>query len=173
MRSKYAPLGERLARESGDRLRLTFAEVEHALGFPLPASARTHAPWWANVGGSHVQAKAWMEAGWRTRDVDVPGQRVTFERVAASEAARGVEEPGAAFVRSELSIDTSQFSQRAARALELYLRDADGDASRAIGAALEDAMLQRRRRLVEWFREHAPNVPGDSTEIIREARDAR
>ncbi|HTX48066.1 MAG TPA: hypothetical protein VME40_01630 [Caulobacteraceae bacterium] len=176
MAAKYARLGRHLRNTSENRIRLSFKDVETILGFDLPKSARTFAPWWANDdGGSHVQAQSWMQAGWRTRDVDVRGEQVTFERASNPivQTAGGVEEPGVAFVRNELRIDTSQLSVGANRVLSFYLEDAKGNASHALELALDDAMVQRRRRLISWFRDNAPTVPGDSTEIIREARDAR
>ena len=65
MASKYEPLRIWLASQTNDSVRLSFRQIETILGFPLPASARSLAQWWANVAGSHVQAAAWMEAGWR------------------------------------------------------------------------------------------------------------
>jgi hypothetical protein len=168
-------LAERLLRTQEDRVRLTFAEIERTLGFALPASARSYAPWWSNVGGSHVQSNAWMRPGWRTRDVDVSGEQVTFERLErpVGTAQAGLAEPGAPFVRDLLTIDPARLSFSATNALRGYLEESNGDATQALNRALEDAMLIRRQRLIAWFREHAPNVPGDSTDIIREARDAR
>jgi hypothetical protein len=175
MPSKYDPLGRWLTRASDERLRLSFREIEAILGFALPRSARAHPPWWANVGGSHVQAQSWMRAGWRTRQVDAPGEFVTFERVepAPETPQAGVAEPGSPFIRDHLTIDPARLSFSATNALRGYLEESNGDATQALNRALEDAMLIRRQRLIAWFREHAPNVPGDSTDIIREARDAR
>jgi hypothetical protein len=62
---------------------MTFREIESVLGATLPASARTHEPWWrdASRGTRHVQATAgWIAAGWRVVHVDLRGGRVTFER---------------------------------------------------------------------------------------------
>ncbi len=66
MATKYEPLRRWLELQSTNRLRVTFGELEQVLGFKLPRSARELAQWWANVRGSHVQASAWMDAGWRT-----------------------------------------------------------------------------------------------------------
>jgi hypothetical protein len=76
--SKYKPL-ERHLRASGKvRLPLTFAQVERILGEPLPASARRHPAWWSNNEGSHVQALAWREPGYRTEQVDIIREKVVF-----------------------------------------------------------------------------------------------
>jgi hypothetical protein len=175
MASKYAPLQRQLERTPGQRLRLTFAEIEATLGFKLPRSAQVYPQWWANVGGSHVQAGAWMGAGWRTCEVDVPGGRVTFERdaPAAEWATPGVEEPGKPFVRLPERVDLQRLTPRALLILADYIADANNDLEAALSCALEDADLTRRRRLVEWFRANSPRVPGDSTDLIREDRDAR
>lgn len=76
--SKYEPLYQHLTASDHERLELGFADVEEILGFALPASARRYAAWWSNTDGSHVQAQAWLRAGYETTDVDVPGERLGF-----------------------------------------------------------------------------------------------
>ena len=42
--------------------------------------------WWSNDETGHSHAKAWLDAGWRTAEVDIPGRKLTFARAdAASE----------------------------------------------------------------------------------------
>ncbi len=63
--SKYEPLRRYLLTQSGDRVTLTFAELEAIIGAPLPESARV-AAWWANARNQHsAQMQAWWGAGWR------------------------------------------------------------------------------------------------------------
>jgi hypothetical protein len=57
---------------------MRFSDIEELLGFPLPRSARRHAAWWSNSGGAHVQSLAWMNAGYRTEDVDLEQETVRF-----------------------------------------------------------------------------------------------
>ena len=177
MATKYARIGLHLSRNAGSRSRLSFNEIEDILGFHLPRSARKFAPWWANDdGGSHSQAKGWMSAGWRTCQVDVPGERVTFERRPATEPeapTAGVRERGTAFLPAEIKIDVSRLTDAASSLLADYLAEADGDPALALSRVLDDAALTRRRRLIDWFRENSPRVAGDSTDLIREDRDAR
>jgi hypothetical protein len=183
MTSKYEPLGRFLQRQQTNRLRCTFRQVEAALGFKLPKSARVYAPWWANVGGSHVQAEAWMGAGWRTSQVDIPGEQVTFERTAAQSGAvagsavslrsAAVEDTGASFFHENLVVDPGRLSTRATRVLAEYLAESDGDASLAISKALEDGALERRRQMIERFVAASPKVTDNSVDLIREDRDAR
>ena len=67
MQSKYEQLELYLRAVSpGTReVTLSFAEIEHILGASLPASAKTHRPWWGNQKDSKTrpQAHAWLSAG--------------------------------------------------------------------------------------------------------------
>lgn len=79
--SRYQSLADRLARETQDQWEATFAEIESALGFALPKSARRYAAWWANQTGSgHSQTHGWRSVGWRTSSLDLKHQRVSFVR---------------------------------------------------------------------------------------------
>ena len=86
-RGKYAPLHdflvERFLLQRTDKeWKTTFREIEEILGFKLPNSARIHRPWWANQAqaGGHSHALAWEMAGWRTAEVDLPGETLVFKR---------------------------------------------------------------------------------------------
>ena len=78
--SKYDPLTAHLKSRSTAQVPMTFAEIERLLGFPLPASSRTHRAWWSNNPQNNVMTRAWLEAGFRTEDVDIPGRRLVFRR---------------------------------------------------------------------------------------------
>lgn len=79
---KYQPLADFLATVPDDSWDATFAEIERILRFKLPPSAHEHRAWWANqFRGHHSQAKAWIDAGWETREIDQQRGRVRFERV--------------------------------------------------------------------------------------------
>jgi hypothetical protein len=181
MTPKYDPLRMWLSQATDERIRLSFQEIEAVLGFPLPASARRLAQWWANAAGSHVQAVAWMSAGWRACEVDVAGEQVSFERtVWRREAPRtsqdrvGVAEPGAAFVADDvIVIDRAALRGGALRLLEEHRETHGGSLGEAAAAVLNEIVMERRRQLLDWFRTHSPRVPGDSTDIIREDRDGR
>lgn len=75
--SKYEALARHL-RGSAGRIEVNFEDVEEILGYPLPASARRHAAWWSNSGGTHVQSQAWLSAGYRTEQVDLVQERLVF-----------------------------------------------------------------------------------------------
>lgn len=80
-RGKYGPLCRHLMTVQGKRWPVTFREVETILGCELPPSARKRRAWWGND-GTHVQARAWRAAGWRTQDVDLGAETLVFERSA-------------------------------------------------------------------------------------------
>jgi len=60
-----------------NEITITFEEVEMLIDNKLPFSARKYASWWAND-PTHSQARYWLDAGWKTRDVDIENQEVTF-----------------------------------------------------------------------------------------------
>jgi hypothetical protein len=82
MSSIYQPLTQHLKTLPSGVWNTSFAEIERVLSRSLPRSAYEHRPWWANQrNGNHSQSKAWQDAGWITRDVDLAHRNVTFERV--------------------------------------------------------------------------------------------
>jgi hypothetical protein len=79
----YDPLGQYLAKNAALRIPMTFREVESVLGRKLPSSAYRHRPWWANEARGHSHAKAWLEAGYETQQVDMVGKKLVFARASA------------------------------------------------------------------------------------------
>lgn len=78
---KYARLQKHLSDLGANEWRPAFSQVEKILGFPLPASARSHPAWWAN-NRDHSHSSAWLDAGWETADLNLTGEWITFRRVA-------------------------------------------------------------------------------------------
>ena len=76
--SKYSALRRHLEGEVGPSVEMTFDEIDHVVG-ALPASARRYSAWWSNeLDGTHVQAHAWMDAGWRVESVNLTAEKVRF-----------------------------------------------------------------------------------------------
>ena len=80
VRGKYAPLFRHFVAMEVTRWHATFDQIENILGFDLPASARRHPAWWANQETGRSHALAWQAAGWRTRNLSLAAETVTFER---------------------------------------------------------------------------------------------
>ncbi len=77
---KYQPLRRYL--EGVERVaELGFADIERIIGAPLPPSAWKHAAWWSNSGLGHVNAQAWLGAGFKAEGVDLAAGRIAFRRV--------------------------------------------------------------------------------------------
>jgi len=77
---KYLPLALFLANSIfSTSVEVSFGEIEAMLGSPLPKSARTYNAWWAND-SSHVQANSWLALDWRTSNLELSAEKVTFVR---------------------------------------------------------------------------------------------
>ena len=72
---KYYLLEKYLERQSAPEITLTFPEIERIIGEQLPASAYKYPAWWAN--GGHIQADAWLNAGWKVGELKL-GKSVVF-----------------------------------------------------------------------------------------------
>lgn len=79
--SKYAPLQRHLEQAPAVTLAMSFREIEAILGFELPPSSHRYRGWWSNNPQNSVITRAWLEAGYRTEQVDLDGRRLVFRRV--------------------------------------------------------------------------------------------
>lgn len=78
---KYDPLEAHLRALDQARFNVTFETIESIIGEALPTSSSIYREWWSNEeNGTHVQAHAWVQAGWRVEFVDLDGRRVEFVR---------------------------------------------------------------------------------------------
>ena len=94
MRSKYSGLGDYLKRQRGDRVPMTFSEIEKVAGVKLPPSARKHRPWWSNNAKNSVMTKVWLDAGFESEEVDMPGRKLVFRRVRKPNEVAGAAQSG-------------------------------------------------------------------------------
>lgn len=163
---KYTPLQRNLRAEPQSATELSFGDIEAILGFPLPPSARRHsAAWWSNEPATHVQARAWLDAGWKV--LWVKGEKVHFRRL------EGAHPAAPKTTKATVEINLELLSLRATRLISDYANESGGDLAAAISRAIEEAATARRNQLIDSIRANAPVVPGDSTDIIRADRDAR
>ena len=77
---KYEPLKHYLEAAGEAEVSVSFEQIEQILGAALPASARKHAAWWSNSPAGHVNARAWLGAGYLSAQVDLAGERLVFVR---------------------------------------------------------------------------------------------
>ena len=90
--SKYAPLGQFLKSQTTQEVRMTFAEIEGKIGCKLPPSAYNHRPWWSNNPSNNVMTKVWLDAGYRTEQVDMEGKKLVFRHFDFGDMERAVNE---------------------------------------------------------------------------------
>ncbi len=77
---KYEPLGEFLRSQPLSEVRLKFDEIERITKTKLPPKAQLHRAWWSNNPSNNVMTKVWLEAGFRTEQVDMTGRKLVFRR---------------------------------------------------------------------------------------------
>jgi len=75
---KYDPLRDHLAGCTGNRVQMTFTDLEEMVG-RLPDSAYQYRAWWGNNDATSAP-KAWLAAGWRVDSVDQTAGEVVFTR---------------------------------------------------------------------------------------------
>ena len=78
--SKYDPLTRHLSSLTAPEWKASFRDVERILGFPLPPSSRRHCAVWSNNPQNHAMTRAWLEAGWRTEQVDLDAGKIVFRK---------------------------------------------------------------------------------------------
>lgn len=116
-----------------------------------------------------------MDAGWQVSHVRRADKKVYF-RPAKSVATpmAGVSETAPPFVGNDaIVIRKGDLRGGAVRMLEDYREAHGGDLAEAATGLLNEIALERRRQLLDWIRNNAPTVSDDSTDLIREDRDAR
>ena len=91
--SKYAPLAEHLRGSSQTTVYMTFDEIENVVGTKLPPSAFKHRAWWSNNPTNSVITNAWLEAGFKTANVDMLDRTLEFRRFSSDAPSAGAREP--------------------------------------------------------------------------------
>lgn len=76
---KYDRLGAWLRENGARRIPMTFDEIEKVIGVALPKS-QNHQAWWSNSTSNNVMTQVWLDAGYRTEQVDIAGRRLVFRR---------------------------------------------------------------------------------------------
>jgi len=87
--SKYSGLGSYLKFRGAftDTAKLGFARIDGIIGDNLPLEAYKIEKWWENT-PSHMHARAWMDAGWETKEVNLKEGYVVFKKVKTGQTRR-------------------------------------------------------------------------------------
>ncbi|MEI9996618.1 MAG: hypothetical protein WDM91_18620 [Rhizomicrobium sp.] len=94
---KYDRLGTWLREQGTRHIPMTFAQVERIVGFALPES-QNHQSWWSNSTSNNVMTKVWLDAGYRTEQVDVAGKKLVFRKI---DRSSGLDEEPRMFAPAE------------------------------------------------------------------------
>lgn len=81
---KYAPLRDYLSSRNTTEVPMTFEEIERTIGQRLPAKASNHRAWWSNNPSNSVMTKAWLEAGYKSEQVDMASRKLVFRKAETS-----------------------------------------------------------------------------------------
>ena len=87
--SKYDPLATHLRGSGQAFLPMTFDNIEDIIGTKLPSSAFKHRAWWSNNPANSVITHAWLDAGYKTADVDMPRRKLVFRKSVQDEPSPG------------------------------------------------------------------------------------
>jgi len=79
MERKFAELRKFFDTSQEKGITLTFNQIEELINNPLCASARKyHAYWYPSQ--THTITRCWVENGYRTAQVDLGAETITFEK---------------------------------------------------------------------------------------------
>lgn len=109
--SKYDPLADHLIESGQPVVPMTFEEIEGIIGTELPPSAFRHRPWWSNNPSNSVITDAWLRAGYKSADVDMPGRKLVFRKSAQNVSAS--EFPGSGPARGASTAAASEQAEAA------------------------------------------------------------
>lgn len=173
---KYDPLANHLRAHSGDVCRLYFADIERIIGAALPRSARERRAWWGND-RTHVQANAWMHAGFRAEPAPVRMEPVVFRRRAElpDRAAPGAARPLPA-QPGPTQVIVRNIEPDVVAALKLRAVRNGRSLEKELRILLTREARPSRRDLIaeaDRIRAMTPEPLPDSTDLLREDRDRR
>src|SRR3954471_8614018 len=78
--SKYHLLGKFLQEQANSEVPMSFAEIEQITGVKLPPKAALQRAWWSNNPSNNVMTKIWLDAGFRTEQVDLHAKKLVLNR---------------------------------------------------------------------------------------------
>ena len=93
--SKYEPLMAHLRASGRASVPISFDGIERIVGVKLPPSAYKYRAWWSNNPTNSVITHAWLDAGYKTANVDMAGRKLVF-RKSSTKTSHGREAPNGA-----------------------------------------------------------------------------
>jgi hypothetical protein len=81
---------------------MSVAEIEGVTGVKLPPKAQLQRAWWSNNASNNVMTKVWLDAGFRSEQVDLKARSLVFKRVGAAQS--GFSEPQPDFKHAKQAV---------------------------------------------------------------------
>jgi hypothetical protein len=84
MTSKYTPLEQYLRNlpENQQEVTLAFDQIERIIKSSLPSSAYGYPQWWEHeTEGNHINTRAWTNAGWTIKTLNLEQKWVKLVRI--------------------------------------------------------------------------------------------
>lgn len=174
--AKYGPLKAFLLSRPYGRVTLSFREIEDILATTLPPSARKHDEWWANT-DSHIQARTWMDAGWRTEGLSIGREIVTFSRGSGESRSRpkpkGAESgkaPSGQDATLVISVPLNLLRPKLLEVLQAEARDGGRDLGGVVADRLNRQEAEEQIAVLRRFRARFP-TRSDGADPIQEEGD--
>lgn len=108
--SKYYRLKDFLSHMDGEHIPMTFADIEKIIEFSLPAS-KQYPAWWSNNPSNNPMTQEWLDAGFETESVNIPGERLVFRKVRKTASGNGgapasprPRHPGFGFMKGQITL---------------------------------------------------------------------
>jgi hypothetical protein len=124
-------------------VKLTFARIDGIIRDNLPMAAYKSEAWWSSPSGN-VHGKAWLDAGWRVREVDLKEGFVVFEKVKNVPLKSRRREIVKPFVPAPVHVPRKKQPSKT-RVSRLYARIKNVERQHAIGQSYRGSFKPKRK----------------------------
>jgi hypothetical protein len=131
-------------------VKLSFARVDGIIRDNLPMAAYKSETWWSSL-SSNVHAKAWLEAGWRVREVDLKEGLVVFEKVKNVPLKSRRREAVKPFVPAPVRVPRKMQPSKT-HVARLYARIKNVERQRAIGQSYRGSFKPKKKYEKQLFK---------------------
>lgn len=146
-RGKYAALSDLLEKQVLLEVTISLAEIEAAVGFSLPESARHYPAWWSNQTPQSPQSRSWMSVGWNAYP-RLKAETVTFRNTGS------ISEPSGGGLTRETSKVLAPEFQLQEDSVKEFLRtylEADGWKAAVVQGGAHGIDIDAKRGEERWI----------------------
>ena len=106
--SKYDGLGDYLRKQTFAEVPMTFADIEKVTGTKLPPKSQHHRAWWSNNPSNSVMTKVWLNAGYKTAQVNMAARKLVFRRITKETKGSGMSDETREFMPAQDATEKKQ-----------------------------------------------------------------